>query len=120
MNQMLISLLRCISVGAIIASSLTLQAQAENASERIPVEKFFKNPQINEIRFSPDGKYLAMITAGSNERLNLAIMDLTSRTPKIVAQYEKSDVTFFSWVNNNRLVFGIGDRKLGAGEIYKG
>lgn len=120
MNQMLTSLLRCISVGAFIASGLTFPAHAESTSEPIPVEKFFKNPQINEIRFSPDGKYLAMIAAGANERLNLAIMDLTSLTPKIVAQYEKSDVTFFSWVNNNRLVFGIGDRKLGAGEVYKG
>ncbi|MDP1980667.1 alpha/beta fold hydrolase [Undibacterium sp.] len=120
MNQMIISVFRCFSVGAIIAGSLALPAYADSVSERIPVEKFFKSPQINGIRFSPDGKYLAMISAGANERLNLAVMNLTSRTPKILAQYEKSDVTFFSWVNNNRLVFGIGDRKLGAGEVYKG
>lgn len=121
MKQVLTTMCRQLSICTALAFSLTLPVYAQTpVQEKIPVEKFFKNSQINGVRFSPDGKNLAMITAGENDRLGLVVMDLTSLTPKILARYEKNDITFFSWVNNNRLVFGIGDRKIGAGEVFKG
>lgn len=121
MKQVLTTMRRQLSVCAIIAFGLTTSAHAQTpVQEKIPVEKFFKNSQINGVRFSPDGKNMAMLTAGENDRLGLVVMDLANLTPKILARYEKNDVTFFSWVNNTRLVFGVGDRKLGEGEVFKG
>ncbi len=86
----------------------------------IPVESFFKSSQISDVEFSPDGKSIAMLAAAGNDRLVLSVMETNNLTPKVIAHYEKTDVVFFHWVNNKRLVFGVGDRTLGAAEVQTG
>ncbi|MFZ6863968.1 alpha/beta hydrolase family protein [Undibacterium sp. Ji67W] len=47
-------------------------------------------------------------------------METNNLIPKVIAHYEKTDVVFFHWVNNKRLVFGVGDRTLGDAEVQTG
>ncbi|MDO8652256.1 MAG: alpha/beta fold hydrolase [Undibacterium sp.] len=102
------------------AASLVLVASAQTPTERLPIESFFKNSQIGNVQFSPDGKSIAMLAAGNNDRLVLAVMDTDSLTPRVLAKYEKTDIVFFDWVNNQRLVYGIGDRQIGDGDRFTG
>ncbi|MEB0138120.1 MULTISPECIES: alpha/beta hydrolase family protein [unclassified Undibacterium] len=97
-----------------------LSAFSMSNADSIPIEHFFKNPQLSQVRLSPDGSHLALLAAGQNDRQVLAVMKIEKLQASIVAAYDKTDVVFFDWVNNQRLVFGVGDRDLGVGEQSKG
>lgn len=97
------------------ASTVTI-----NANKLIPVESFFKNSEFSQASLSPDGKWVAMLAADSRDRLMLAIMDVTTNTPKILARYSEVDVGQFYWVNNKRLVYSLMDRKTAPGDTYSG
>lgn len=111
---------RALTVSLFIGSAAAIPFSAHAQNNPIPVENFFKSSQISNVMFSPDGKNVAMLAAGANDRLVLAVMEVDKLKPKIVAGYEKTDVVFFNWVNNQRLVFGVGDRSIGDGDRYKG
>ncbi len=116
-----ISLLqRTIVISFLFAAGMHTPAYSQTQNSSIPVESFFKNSQLSNVTFSPDGKTIAMLAAGANDRLVLATMDSTKLQPSVLAKYEKTDVISFQWVNNNRLVFSVGDRGIGDGERYTG
>lgn len=88
------------------SSSATSQAQPLP----VPVASFFKGAQFSDAKFSPDGKSLAMLMMGKNERMVLGVLEVGKLLPEIIANYEDKDVRSFHWVNNHRLVYDLTDR----------
>lgn len=52
-----------------------------------------------------------MLISAKGGRVKLAVMDVLTQTPQIVAAFEDADIGMFRWVNNQRLVFNLYDRQ---------
>jgi dipeptidyl aminopeptidase/acylaminoacyl peptidase len=102
---------------AFLAFVLVLvSATAVQAAEpdQPPVEVFFKNPQFSGFELSPDGKSIAML-APFEGFMNLYVYDLETREPKVLTG-ESIDVTWFTWVNNDRLMYSMNQYTFGSYE----
>ena len=84
-----------------------------------PVEAFFANPVLDQVRLSPKGRYLAALSGAPGRRDVLAVVDLQTDTIKIVAGYTGFDVLEFEWVNDERLMYSVGDKRVGPGSQYQ-
>ena len=93
-------------------------ASAMSETSAIPVADFFKAAEFSGASLSPDGKNIAMLTADQNDHLTLSVLNLETMKPKLLARYADADVGQIAWVNNHRLVYSLGDRKLAVGEDY--
>jgi pimeloyl-ACP methyl ester carboxylesterase len=78
-------------------------------------EPFFRNPDHGDVRLSPSGGFLAL-SVPIERRMRLAVMDLKTRTTKIVASVAGQNFDSFSWVNDRRIVFSVADFETGSGE----
>lgn len=86
---------------------LTVQSLPAGADNTIPVEDFFKKPAYGgRPILSPDGKNLAVLTP-RNGKFVLAVIDLETRQPKVIASDPDWNITAPMWVNNERLIFSI-------------
>lgn len=81
------------------------------------VESFFQNHAFGGAVLSPDGQKLAVRISDKNQRMRLAVVNLTDMQPQVVASFEDSDVGSFRWVNNQRLVFDLTDIQVAASDI---
>ncbi|HEY0587832.1 MAG TPA: alpha/beta fold hydrolase [Pseudoduganella sp.] len=70
-----------------------------------PAKDFFNRPLFGGAVISPSGKYLAARMAQAGGRTQLAVIDLASRSAKVVAHFKDADVVSVQWVNDQRLVF---------------
>jgi dipeptidyl aminopeptidase/acylaminoacyl peptidase len=98
------------------AAAGTAPAAAVADPATIPIADFFKPSQFARAALSPDGKNVALLSAGPNNRLLLAVMDVATSQPKILARFSDSDIGSFAWVNNKRLVYSLADRQSAPGE----
>ena len=87
-----------------LVTSLTSTASLPaKATEKPAIDAFFQNSEIQKPTLSPDGKTLAMlIPKKSSGYLQLAVLDLATMAPHIVANFSNADVASYSWVNNQR------------------
>jgi acetyl esterase/lipase len=100
------------TLSVLCAVLVALAAPARAAEQApIPAEAFFDNAQFSAARLSPSGKYLAARVASAGERRRLAVMELDTLAIKVVAQFQDTDVDYFEWVNDKRLVFNTGDSR---------
>jgi dipeptidyl aminopeptidase/acylaminoacyl peptidase len=103
-----------LAVGVALSAAFALQAipahaQAPaSAPAKLTVEDFFKHPQFRGVSLSPNGEYLAA-TAPIQGRMNLVAMSLKDRKPMVLTSNTNFDIVQFSWVNNDRLVFSVGN-----------
>lgn len=105
----------------ILSLSLLLPA-AGNAE--IPLENFLKDDSFGTIEISPDGQHLAA-TVPLGNRTSLVILRMAdmSKTGHVTLP-EKSHVVDFDWVNNERILFSIGEKQgaleqpRATGELY--
>lgn len=103
--------------GAPTAPDAAATAAAAAAAARLPVETFFKNPDVLDAQLSPSGTQLALTTAAGTKRVGLFVIDLgASGKAARTAAFHDADVVRFNWVNNNRLVFSVADLETGSGE----
>ncbi len=88
----------------------------------LPVETFFREADIDDVELSPSGRRLAVTTTSGSPRLALTVVDLESGKAASVAKFEDADVGEFNWVNDDRLVFSLQDRRTAIGErrFYSG
>lgn len=95
----------------LVALAAALGACEASAAEPPPIAAFFKRPAMRAPQLSPNGRYLAVQTAGKGgDRMMLAVIDLeTMAPPKIVAAFADADVGGHRWVNDNRLVFQVSE-----------
>ena len=78
-------------------------------AEKLPVETFFKNPEFNRMRLSPDGQWLAAIAPREGKN-NLLTIRLSDRKLFGCTAEDENEVYSFNWVSNERLVFQMKDR----------
>jgi len=84
----------------LIISTLTISFSAKE----LPVETFFKFAEINRLRMSPDGKYLAArVTKEKSSKLFI----LDRKSLKMVGQFdfggEDTQIGGFGWLNDTRI-----------------
>jgi dienelactone hydrolase len=105
---------------AVACAALVLGAAtpARAADPSLPaLRTFFRHSDIDEVRLSPSGKYLALTVGGKAERVALAVVDVDEKSPPvIVAQFKDSDIRSFRWVSDDRLVFNVIDLTVGGSE----
>lgn len=70
----------------------------------LPVEIFFKKPNISQVTFSPDGKRIACLVP-FERRMNLAVIDLEKKTKNLVTNFRDNDVGSLLWANDERIIF---------------
>jgi dipeptidyl aminopeptidase/acylaminoacyl peptidase len=104
-------------VSANHAQVLATPLAAGTPAARPPVTAFFEYPSLLKARLSPNGRYLAALSGAVDKRDFLVVIDLDTMKPNVVAAYNDSDVSDFRWVNNDRLVFEVGDKTVGQGDV---
>jgi dipeptidyl aminopeptidase/acylaminoacyl peptidase len=107
-----ISVCAMAAAGALHAQT---QAQAANPSS-VPVQDFFRLPDVLRPTLSPDGNHLAFL-ARSGNRLGLAVIDVEKRTSRIIATLPDADIIEHYWVNSTRLAFVTGNVFDAAGTV---
>ncbi|MCE4538774.1 prolyl oligopeptidase family serine peptidase [Pelomonas sp. P7] len=88
----------------------------------LPVEAFFKKGDLGKAQLSPSGRYLAALESGIHERMGVVVTDLEGKEGShFISASEKDDVTWFSWVTDDWIVFKVnnpnyrGTRWVGSG-----
>lgn len=74
------------------------------SAEQQPLENFFKNSQFAGFQVSPNGKELAAL-APVNGRMNIVVLDLATRKPRLITAEDSQDVSGFMWATNERILF---------------
>lgn len=101
-----------------ITSGLTWNAWAQPAAtpDKAPASSYFQERAFSAAQLSPDGKKVAFKLRIKDSPAQLAVMDLVTQTPKVVASFERDSVGSFAWVNDNRLVFNLATWLKSAGQ----
>ena len=87
------------------------------AAEPPPVADFFRRPAFVNMVMSPNGKWVAATGVGAAGRVGLVILDLGDLSQsKNIASFSDADVNQVRWVNDDRLVFDVTDRRLPYGD----
>ena len=87
------------------------------AAALAPAELFFRAPDIESTALSPSGRWLAMTTAIRGSRIGLVVFDLKEwKLERVAALFVDADVDDAGWVNDEQLIFSIGDRQRGGGD----
>lgn len=106
----------------LLASTYGVCAAADSslpAKPLIPVEDFARQPPLQSITFSPDGKLFAA-RQEVNGRLNISVGDLKTRKLIRVTNLTTLDVQSYQWISSTRLVFSLYDAKKGLAEQHAG
>jgi acetyl esterase/lipase len=94
---------------------------APAASAPLSVESFFQRDAIESMQLSPSGRWLAVQGAKPGERVKLTIIDLEEKEPsKVIAMFSRFDVSSFSWVSDDWLVFSLFDENDKSGKSSGG
>ena len=98
-------------ISGLPASGQTAVAAAPDAAASgpalLPVEMFYRHPDIGEVQLSPSGRRLA-VAMGLQGRMGLAVIDLQGQQPaKVLVRDDRADIRSFQWVNDERLVFSL-------------
>lgn len=101
---------------ALQAADATVPATQTAPKPPPPVESFFQYPSFTSAALSPNGRFLGVLIAPKNERVKLAVLDLETQQPKLIGGFSDADVKSFHWLNDNRLVYDLGDRETAAGD----
>jgi dipeptidyl aminopeptidase/acylaminoacyl peptidase len=88
------------------------------AAAPLPTELFFRNPAFSNAMLSPSGQMLAVTVGGKGSRDRLAVVNLQTMKITDAASFDDADVREFRWINDSRLVFNLGDRRLAAADQY--
>jgi len=117
-NTMMSLLFRCCAALSFLLLALVAAAPSSAAAGATaappPIEAFFADPQLSGAVLSPNGRFLAAISGAPERRDMLAVIDLQTKATKLIG-YERVDVDDFQWVNDERLVFDVIDKRLGPG-----
>ena len=107
----------------LVAAGIGLNASAAgvpapaNAAKPLPTEAFFKKPAIGSPTLSPSGKKIAMLVPTASGRIGLAVADIATPDKfKGIAQFNEADIASATWINDERLVFGLHDRQSALGD----
>ncbi len=112
MKKLLITLL-LFAFAASTASASDAMAPATHApAALIPVEEFFRQDKLVNIKISPNGEFLAA-TVALADRTDLVFLSRNEQGVKLISQAgvkTKQHVSYFEWVNPTRVVFRINEQ----------
>jgi dipeptidyl aminopeptidase/acylaminoacyl peptidase len=95
---------------AVVALSAALSALAQQKASDIPVETFFRRPDVSGMALSPNGELLAAL-ATYKGRDNLIVVDLAKKSKQVITSFEVFDVLNFQWINNKRLYLRVAEAR---------
>ena len=98
----------------VLVAALSIAATAAVAGMPVDPQPFFKHADYGEFKLSPSGKHVAGVIP-VNGRTGLVAIEVATRKPGEVTTVRVSDIAWFDWVNDDRLVFTIVDRQAGLG-----
>lgn len=108
---------RWLSIFVALSGALLCPTHAQVSDTPIPVGDFFRVPQLADAKLSPSGKQLAVKAASATSRVILLVFDLAQPgQAKRAAGFADADIRDFDWVNEDRLVFRIIDRRSGSAD----
>ena len=100
-----------------LATAAALTATSGRAAEPPAIADFFRRPAFVNMVMSPNGQFVAATVTGASGRVGLVTLDLRDLTKaKNVATFADADVLALQWVNDERLVFNVTDRRLPYGD----
>jgi len=70
----------------------------------IPLEDFFKNPEMSSFQISPDGKHYSY-RAPWESRMNIYVKEVDSDEPVRITEQTDRDISNYFWANSERLVY---------------
>ncbi|MDR2180087.1 MAG: S9 family peptidase [Synergistaceae bacterium] len=86
------------------ASSALTADSADLKPALIPMEDFFRNPEVASFSISPDGKKLAYKKPWER-RLNIYVRDIESGQERRLTSATERDISGFFWKGNDRIAF---------------
>ena len=105
-------------VSLLSAALLLLTVTTARAEAPVPLAAFFTDAAYSAPALAPDARSLAVLVSSGTSRDRLAVIDLTSNTVKVVAEFTTNDVGNFQWVNNQRLLYDSRDRTIAPGDEH--
>ena len=116
MPNLIRKLMLCGVMVAVMAIALAAEPAAV-AAEPPALADFFRRPAFVNMVMSPNGQLIAATGAGASGRVGLVIIDLRELSrSKNIASFTDADVLNVQWVNDDRLVFNVTNRRLPYGE----
>ncbi len=92
-----------LALGA-FAQPETIPAEDRVQPRLVPLEDFFRNPEIARFDLSPDGEYLSFIQPWNN-RLNVHVRRIGDTAVTRVTSATERDIFFYSWANDGQIVY---------------
>jgi len=99
---------------ACLAAIVSTVSSSESVPPELPVATFFAEPEISQLQFSPNGRFLAALVPVAHRR-NLVVMDLEKKTKLLVTKLTDEGIVEYRWANDDRLLFA---RDEGGQEHY--
>lgn len=94
-----------ISKYVILLAMPLMMACAHKQVRQIPLEDFFKNPECNDYKISPDGTYFSYMAPFENRR-NIFIQKVGDTSYKLRLTSETNrDIAGYAWANKNRIIY---------------
>jgi Tol biopolymer transport system component len=82
----------------------TMNETAKLDVPEIPVEDFFKNPEMSSFQISPDGKHYSY-RAPWESRMNIFVKEVGSDSAYRITEQTDRDISGYFWANDNRIVY---------------
>jgi len=73
-------------------------------TSNIPLVDFFRNPEKNAYKISPDGTHFSYLAPYKN-RMNIHVQKIGSTEVERITNETEQDLTSYSWLNDNRLIY---------------
>lgn len=102
-------------LSALLLVTLASVTPAPAAQRAVDPAPYFSAADYSAPKLSPSGRYVGALIPAQGRR-RLAVIDLDARTSSVAAAIDGEDVVSFDWVNDNRLVFTVGDMQAPSGE----
>ena len=111
--------LRAASLAALVlcgAAQAQAPAPVAATASPPPLSAFFGNSPFGDAKLSPSARYLAVRASAPGQRDFLLVIDIDSKSGKIIANYNDADINGFYWINDTRLVFDTHEKGVGPGD----
>lgn len=102
--------------GCLLLPLAGVQAQAGPPA----IALFFQKAVLGGAELSPDGRRVALRVRTGEGKARLAVLDLATMAPTVVADFSDVDVDRFEWVSDQRLVFDTDPPLTGINRIDAG
>jgi dipeptidyl aminopeptidase/acylaminoacyl peptidase len=113
----------CAALGLIASPAICAQTSvsAPAAFKPATLEEFWRKPQMLRPKISKSGRYIAAL-APAKGRMNLVVIDLTTRKGEVLTSYESFDILSMEWIGDERIVYSLGslNSPTGAGQFDGG